>query len=276
MKLILIYIILFFSLISCSQKSKDIVTQIEGDNIEEQMMIAYREGVTALDQGDIFFAVKKFNEAEMLYPQSEWAPKASLMAAYSYWSEGYYKDSTEELKRFFKIYPQNRDLDYAYYLMAINYYDSIVDEKKDLRPLLKSKEYFEILIKNYPKTDYAVDAKYKLDLIEDVLAAKEMYIARHYIKKQKWIAALNRLKNVVNNYETTVYIEEALHRIVEVYYILGLENEAKKYATILGYNYQSSEWFKQSYNILNKTKKLEKNIDPTNNRNLLDKIKSIF
>ena len=276
MKLILIYIILFFSLISCSQKSKDIVTQIEGDNIEEQMMIAYREGVTALDQGDIFFAVKKFNEAEMLYPQSEWAPKASLMVAYSYWSEGYYKDSTEELKRFFKIYPQNRDLDYAYYLMAINYYDSIVDEKKDLRPLLKSKEYFEILTKDYPKTDYAIDAKYKLDLIEDVLAAKEMYIARHYIKKQKWIAALNRLKNVVNNYETTIYIEEALHRIVEVYYILGLENEAKKYATILGYNYQSSEWFKQSYNILNKTKKLEKNIDPTNNRNLLDKIKSIF
>ena len=276
MKLILIYIILFFSLISCSQKSKDIVTQIEGDNIEEQMMIAYREGVTALDQGDIFFAVKKFNEAEMLYPQSEWAPKASLMAAYSYWSEGYYKDSTEELKRFFKIYPQNRDLDYAYYLMAINYYDSIVDEKKDLRPLLKSKEYFEILTKDYPKTDYAIDAKYKLDLIEDVLAAKEMYIARHYIKKQKWIAALNRLKNVVNNYETTIYIEEALHRIVEVYYILGLENEAKKYATILGYNYQSSEWFKQSYNILNKTKKLEKNIDLTNNRNLLDKIKSIF
>lgn len=276
MKLILIYIILFFSLISCSQKSKDIVTQIEGDNIEEQMMIAYREGVTALDQGDVFFAVKKFNEAEMLYPQSEWAPKASLMAAYSYWSEGYYKDSTEELKRFFKIYPQNRDLDYAYYLMAINYYDSIVDEKKDLRPLLKSKEYFEILTKDYPKTDYAIDAKYKLDLIEDVLAAKEMYIARHYIKKQKWIAALNRLKNVVNNYETTIYIEEALHRIVEVYYILGLENEAKKYATILGYNYQSSEWFKQSYNILNKTKKLEKNIDPTNNRNLLDKIKSIF
>jgi outer membrane protein assembly factor BamD len=213
----------------------------------------------------------------MLYPQSEWAPKASLMAAYSYWSEGYYyKDSTEELKRFFKIYPKNRDLDYAYYLMAINYYDSIVDEKKDLRPLLKSKEYFEILIKDYPSTDYAIDAKYKLDLIEDVLAAKEMYIARHYIKKQKWIAALNRLKNVVNNYETTVYIEEALHRIVEVYYILGLENEAKKYATILGYNYQSSEWFNQSYNILNKTKKLEKNIDPTNNRNLLDKIKSIF
>ena len=276
MKLILIYIILFFSLISCSQKSKDIVTQIEGDNIEEQMMIAYREGHTALDQGDIFFAVKKFNEAEMLYPQSEWAPKASLMAAYSYWSEGYYKDSTQELNRFFKIYPKNRDLDYAYYLMAINYYDSIVDEKKDLRPLLKSKEYFEILIKDYPNTDYAIDAQYKLGLIEDVLAAKEMYIARHYIKKQKWIAALNRLKNVVNNYETTVYIEEALHRIVEVYYILGLENEAKKYATILGYNYQSSEWFNQSYNILNKTKKLEKNIDPTNNRNLLDKIKSIF
>jgi outer membrane protein assembly factor BamD len=276
MKLILIYIILFFSLISCSQKSKDIVTQIEGDNIEEQMMIAYKEGVTALDQGDIFFAVKKFNEAEMLYPQSEWAPKASLMAAYSYWSEGYYKDSTQELNRFFKIYPKNRDLDYAYYLIAINYYDSIVDEKKDLRPLLKSKEYFEILIKDYPNTDYAIDAQYKLGLIEDVLAAKEMYIARHYIKKQKWIAALNRLKNVVNNYETTVYIEEALHRIVEVYYILGLENEAKKYATILGYNYQSSEWFNQSYNILNKTKKLEKNIDPTNNRNLLDKIKSIF
>ena len=276
MRLIIFNIILILTLFSCSQKSKDIVTQIEGDNIEEQMMIAYREGITALDQGDVFYAVKKFNEAEMLYPQSEWASRASLMAAYSYWSEGYYRDSTEELNRFFKIYPKNRQIDYAYYLMAINYYDSIVDEKKDLRPLLKSKDYFEILIKDYPKTDYALDAKYKLSLIEDILAAKEMYIARHYIKKKKWIAALNRLKNVVDNFDTTIYIEEALHRIVEVYYILGLEDEAKKYATILGYNYQSGEWYNQTYNIFNKTKKLEKKRNFKSDRSLLDKIKSIF
>ena len=167
----------------------------------------------------------------------------------------------DELKRFLKLYPKYKNLDYAYYLLAMNYYDSIVNEKKDLKPLIEAQKYFTLILKNYSDTDYALDARYKLELIKDILAAKEMYIARHYIKKEKWIPAINRLKVVISNYDTTVYVEEALHRLVEVNYIIGLEDEAKRYANTLGYNYQSSMWYKQSYKIFNKDydiKKFEK------------------
>ena len=273
----IIYIILFILIQACSQKTEEIKTQIKGDSLKQQMIEAYNSGVVALENGDVLFAAKKFNEAELFFPQSEWAPKAALMASYAYWTQGYYSDSIDELKRFIKRYPKNNDLDYAYYLLAINYYDSIIDEKKDIRPLNKAKKYFEFILKNYPKSDYALDGKYKLELIQDLLAAKEMYLARHYMKKQKWIAAINRLKFVTENYDTTIYIEEALHRLVEVHYKIGLENEAQKYAKILGYNYQSSDWYKQSYKVFNKNyssiinKKKEKD-----KKDLLDKIKSFF
>ena len=275
MKNFLLKILFLFALYSCSQTPNEVVTKVKGKNVEEQMIIAYREGMEALEQGDIFFATKKFNEAEILYPQSEWASRASLMTAYAYWSDNYYRKSIQELKRFLKIYPKSENLAYAYYLLAINYYDSIVDEKKDLKPLQESKKYFEILVKKFPQTDFAIDAKYKLDLIQDILAAKEIYIARHYMKKQKWIAALNRLKFVVNNYQETIYIEEVLHRIVEIYYIIGLENEAKKYANILGYNYNSSEWYEQSYKILNKNYELNSK-KKKDKEKLLDRIKSFL
>lgn len=274
-----LFIILIIALISvsCSPKKNEIVTKVEGDNIEEQMIAAYEAGVQALKDGDIFYATKKFNESELLYPQSKWAPKASLMSAYAYWSESYYQNSVDELNRFLKTYPKNPNLDYAYYLLGMNYFDSIIDEKKDLKPLRESKKYFEILLKEYPDTDYALDAKYKLELIQDIYAAKELYIARHYIKKQKWIAALNRLKTIVDEYQTTIFIEEALHRLVEVNYIIGLEDEAKKYAKILGYNYQSSDWYKKSYNIFQMNDKnllREKKFDQK--KKLLDKVKSFF
>ena len=276
MKNLFLIICLVF-LFSCAQKSEEISTRIEGDSLEAQMIEAYNAGVAALEQGDILFATKKFNEAELLFPQSEWAPKASLMASYAYWKEAYYKNSVDELKRFIKLYPKNENLNYAYYLLAMNYYDSIVDEKKDLRPLTEAKRYFNIVIEKYPESDYALDGKYKLELIDDLLAAKEIYIARHYIKKEKWIAAINRLKIIVSDYDTTIYIEEALHRLVEVYYLIGLEEESKKYAKTLGYNYQSSEWYKESYRIFNKDYKVKK-IDPKNEpkEKLLDRIKSFF
>ncbi len=264
-------------LFSCSQKSEEIVTKVEGDSLESQMIEAYNAGVEALEQGDVLYASKKFNEAELLFPQSDWAPKAALMASYAYWKQAYYKNSVEELKRFIKLYPKNENLDYAYYLLAMNYYDSIVDEKKDLRPLTEAKRYFNFIIQKYPETDYALDGKYKLELIDDMLAAKEIFIARHYIKKEKWIAAINRLKIIVSDYDTTIYIEEALHRLVEVYYIIGLEEESKKYAKTLGYNYQSSEWYKESFRVFNKDykpKKIDKKNEPT--EKLLDKIKSFF
>jgi len=273
-------LILFFLFHSCSQKTEEIITQVEGESLEEQMITAYTAGVEALDKGDVLYATKKFNEAELLYPQSDWAPRASLMASYAYWSQAYYSNSVNELERFIKLYPKNKKLDYAYYLLAMNYYDSIVDEKKDLTPLVEAKKYFTLIINRYPESDYALDGKYKLNLIEDILAAKEMYVARHYIKKEKWIAALNRLKIIVNQYERTIYIEEALHRLVEVYYLIGLENEAEKYANTLGYNYQSGEWYKQSYKIFNKDYKLakkEKNSEQKDNKKkLLERIRSFF
>ena len=273
----LTFLILFTILIfSCSQKQTQ-VTKVEGSSLEQQMIEAYNAGVKALDEGDVLFATKKFNEAELIYPQSDWAPRSSLMAAYSYWSQGYYNNSINELKRFLKIYPKNKKIDYAYYLLAMNYYDSIVDEKKDLRPLEEAKKYFTLLVNEYPKTDYALDGKYKLELIQDMLAAKEMYIARHYIKKEKWIAAINRLKIVVNKYDTTIYVEEALHRLVEIYYKIGLEQEAEKYASVLGYNYQSGEWYKQTYKVFNKNYTTEKKQKKTEKKEkLLDKIKSFF
>ena len=271
--ILLISFLIFFQ--SCSPKNENVTTKIKGDNLEQQMIEAYEEGVAALEKGDVIFAAKKFNEAELLYPQSDWAPKASLMAAYGYWSQGYYSNSIEELKRFLKLYPKFKDLDYVYYLIAMNYYDSIVDEKKDLRPLNQAKKFFLKLRTDYPESDYAIDAKYKLELIQDILAAKEIYIARHYIKKEKWAAAINRLKTVVTEYDTTVYIEEALHRLVEVYYIMGLENEANKYAQVLGYNYQSGEWYKETYRIFNKDYKTIKKRDKKEKK-LLDRIKSFF
>ena len=272
-----IFLIIFLTfLISCAQKSEEVVTRIESKELEEQMIDAYNEGLRALNEGDVLFATKKFNEAELLYPQSDWAPRASLMAAYAYWTQNYFSNSVDELNRFIKLYPKNKNLDYAYYLLAMNYYDSIVDEKKDLRPLVRAKEYFTIVIQKYPKTDYALDGKYKIDLINEFLAAKEIYIARHYIKKEKWIAAINRLKFVISNYGTSIYVEEALHRLVEVYYTIGLENEAKKYAQILGYNYQSSEWYKKSYKIFNQNYEVSKKIDKKKNKKLIDRIRSFF
>ena len=197
-------IILALLLNSCSGVEKEKATIIQQDDLESEMIVTYKEGVQALKEGDVLYAAKKFNESELLYPQSSWAPKSSLMASYAYYRYGYYSDSIYELKRFIKLYSKNENLDYAYYLLAMNYYDSIVNEKKDLRPLLEAKKNFEFIIDKYPNTDFSLDAKYKLELIHDTLAAKEMYIARHYIKKEKWIAAINRFKKVINDYKNVL------------------------------------------------------------------------
>ena len=265
---------------SCGDANKQVSNELKGDNLEVQMIEAYKEGVEALEKGDVLFASKKFNEAELLFPQSEWASKASLMSSYAYWTQGYYSDGIEELKRFIKLYSNHENLDYAYYLLAMCYYDSIIDEKKDLRPLVEAEKYFNTLIEKYPETDYALDAKYKLGLIKDIIAAKEMFIARHYIKKEKWIAAINRLKNILEEYETTVYVEEALHRLVEIYYIIGLEEESKKYANLLGYNYVSSEWYEKSYSVFDTIYKKNKEQNIKNKKkkteSILKKFKSLF
>ena len=238
------------------------------------MLEAYQEGLNSLKGGDVLFAAKKFNEAETLYPQSSWAPKAALMAAYSYYSQDYYADSIMELERFIKIYPLNKNLSYAYYLMGLCYYEQIVDEKKDLKSISKSKDYFLFLIKNFPNTEYATDASFKIDLINDVLAGKEMYIGRYYFEREKWIAAINRFRTVIDEYESTIYVEEAIHRWVEIYYLIGLSDEAEKYAILLGYNYQSSEWYKKTYSLFDSTYD-KKRKDLANNDKKNNKIKKL-
>ena len=217
-----------------------------------QMIDSYKEGYEELEKGNVIYAAKKFNEAEMLYPQSEWAPKSVLLSAYAYYSQNYYDEALSELDRFFKKYPKHKNIDYAHFLYAMCYYENIIDEKKDLEPLVISKSRFEFVLKNYPNTDFALDAQYKINLINDVLASKEIYLGKYYIKKKKWVAAINRFKNVLENYETTIYVEEALHRLVEINYKIGLVEESEKYANVLGYNYQSSQWYEQSYKIFNK------------------------
>ena len=238
-------------LISCA-KEEPTVEIIEEKEINLQMIDAYQEGLKALDDSDGLLAAQKFGEAELLFPQSKWAPRAALMSAYSYYTQGYYSDAIYELERFLKRYPRHPRTDYAYYLLAITYYDTIVDETKDLEPILKSKKYFEYVINNFPDTDYSLDAKFKLELINEFLVSKEMYLARYYFDKEKWIPAINRFKNVVEKYDETIFIEEALHRLVEIHYKIGLVDEAKNYAYILGYNYQSSEWYEKSYKVFNK------------------------
>ena len=247
----IIILTLCLLLYSCGNTDNKISTIGEKD-IENQMIDSFNEGYKSLLEGDVLYAAKKFNEAELLFPQSEWAPKSALMSAYAYYSYDYYFDAIYELERFIKVYPTHSNVRYATYLLAMCYYENIINEKKDLKPLLKAKSIFESIKKKYPNTDFALDAKYKIYLIEDQLAAKEMYIGKHYIKKKKWVAAINRFKTVIEKYETTIYAEEALHRLVEIYYTIGLMEESQKYASVLGYNYQSSRWYENSYVVFNK------------------------
>ena len=246
---ILIFII-FFNLSSCTKKDEKILI-VEEKSLETQMIDAYNAGLEELEKNDVIYAAKKFNEAEIIYPQSIWAPRAALMAAYAYFSQLYYDDTIIELEKFLRKYKNHPRRDYAYYLLALSHYNLIVDETKDLEEILKAKEYFKIIIKDYPNTEFAVDAEFKLELIQEILASKEMYLARYYVDREKWIPAINRFKTVINEYETTIYVEEALHRLVELHYRLGLIGESKKYAYLLGYNYQSSEWYEESFKIFN-------------------------
>ena len=273
-----LFIAFFAILISCSKEEiKESI--IKEKSLDLQVLEAYQEGVKNLETGDVLYAAKKFNEAETLFPQSEWAPKSALMAAYAYYTQDYYSDTIAELERFIRVYPLSKNLDYVYYLLGISYYEQIVDEKKDLQSIIKAKEYFKIVSKNYPNTNYSLDAEYKIDLVNDTLASKEMYIGRYYFDRKKWIPAINRFRTVIDDYETTIYAQEALHRLVEVHYILGLKDEAKKYAKLLGYNYQSSKWYEKSYSVFDKeykenVKKRDKKRSKKNKT--LKKIKSLF
>ena len=275
-------LVCFIILILFGSCSKDVSkeTLIKEKSLELQVEEAYKEGMEALNNGDVIFAAKKFNEAEILFPQANSAPQSALMAAYSYYTQDYYSDAIAEYKRFLKVYPAHKDLGYVYYMLAICYYEQIVDEKKDLQSIINAKENFIIIIKNYSNSEYAIDAEFKIDLINDILAAKEMYLGRYYFDKKKWIPAINRFREIIDNYETTIYTQEALHRLVEVHYTIGLIDEAEKYAQLLGYNYQSSKWYENSYSLFDKTYKKRKRKKSVTNKKksggLIKKFKTLL
>ena len=274
--LVFLIITLIFLNNSCS-KEKEKISIIEEESLEMQMIKAYNDGLKELERGDAVYAAKKFNEAELLYPQSIWAPRAALMASYSYFSYLYYSDAVLELEKFLDKYKNHPRRDYAYYLLALSHYDQIIDETKDLNEILKAKKYFEIIIEKYPNTDFAIDSEYKLELIQELLASKEMYLARYYVEREKWIPAINRFKKVVIDYDETIYVEEALHRLVELHFKLGLINESKKYAVLLGYNYQSSKWYEATYKILNKDYvKISKNRNKGKKDSIIKKFKDLL
>ena len=270
-----IYILFFILIFACSKKEEK-VTIITEKNLETQMMEVYNQGMEEFERGDAIYASKKFSEAELLYPQSVWAPRAALMSAYSHFSQGYYNYAINDLERFLIKYKNHPQTVYAFYLMALCHYNQIIDEKKDFNEILLSKKYFEIIINDFPNTEYASDSKYKLELINEIIASKEMYLARYYIQREKWIPAINRLKKIINDHSTTIFIEEALYRLVELHYKLGLVDEAQKYAVLLGYNYRSSQWYEASYKILNKDYSTKKIIVEKDKSGFLQKFKNIF
>ena len=246
---ILFFLILF--LVSCGGSKKDSKV-INPPSSNEQAIKVYEEALNSLREGNYLYASKKFSEAEGMLPQIDWASKSALMSSYCLYNINFYDEAILNLERFIRIYPASPYVSYAHYLIAISYYEQILDEDKDIQPLLISKEKIEFYIKKFPDTDYTIDLKFKLDLVINQLAAKELLIARYYIKSEKWIPAINRLRIIVDEYNKTIFIEEALHRLVEIYYKIGLDDEAKSAAVLLGYNYNSSEWYEKSYKVLNK------------------------
>ena len=263
---------LIITFISCTKNEKPIYESVEKVDPYD----LYQEGLDSFKKNDFFFASKKFSQAELNFKDIDLAAKSAVMASYSLYGMNFYEEALDSLKIYLKTYPLDKNVIYAHYLIAIIHFEQITDEKKDLKPILNASEKINFFLEKYPNTDYSIDLKFKKNLIENQLAAKEMYVARYYISVQKWVPAINRLKIIIKKYDKTIFIEEALHRLVEIHYHLGLQNEAKKYASILGYNYNSSEWFKQSYKVLNKDydykKEIKVNDETKNKKNFFKRI----
>ena len=269
LRLLLVLNILFL-LISCS-KEEPIYTSQKTDPF-----ILYEEGYKAFESNDFFYANKKFDEAELNFENIDLAAKSAVMSIFSLYGINFYTEALENIKKFVQTYPADKRIIYVEYLKAVIFFEQINDEKKDLEPLLEANKQIDYFVKKYPNSDYTVDLRFKKDLIQNQLAAKELYNAKYYISVQKWIPAINRLKIIVKNYDKTIFIEEALHRLVEINYHLGLEEEAKNYAKILGYNYNSSEWFEQSYKILNKQYILKEKLEDKKKKEKDNIIKKII
>ena len=272
MRLLIIFIFAL-TLFSCTKKDK---RELQLPSTKQEAMEVYKGALKSMEEGQFLIASQKFDKSESLLPQTIWAAKSALMSSYCLYTLSFYDEAILNLKRFKKLYPADPNMDYASYLIAVIYYEQILDEKKDVEKLIFTKKAIEDFLKKYPNTDYAMDLKFKLDLVINQMAAKEISIARFYIQNEKWIPAINRLKIVVQEYDKTIFVEEALFRLVEIYYRIGLIEEAKAAASLLGYNYNSSEWYEKSYTVLNKSYKPMIVKDDKDEKNLVNRIKKIF
>jgi outer membrane protein assembly factor BamD len=210
----------------------------------------YNHAQDLMQQENYRDAAKAFEEVDREHPYSEWATRAEMMAAYAYYMSNQYDDAINAAKRYIELHPGNKDVPYAYYIVGICYYEQISDIGRDQELTHKAMDAFNELVRRFPDSDYARDAKLKLDLATDHLAGKEMEIGRYYEQRKDWVAAINRFRNVVEHYQTTTHVPEALHRLVECYLALGEPEEAQSAAAVLGYNFPGSDWYKRSYALL--------------------------
>lgn len=228
----------------CSDKNK------EGAYVERPVDELYNSAMDRTTKDDWYRAARDFEEVERQHPYSVWATRSELMAAYSYYQANRYDDAILAAQRFTQLHPGNRDSSYAYYLIAVSYYEQITDVGRDQEITRKALAALDEVVRRYPNTDYARDARYKIDLARDHLAGKEIEIGRFYETRGLCSAAINRYKAVVEQYQTTSHVPEALFRISECYVTLGVMDEATKVAAVLGYNYPGSDWYADSYYLL--------------------------
>lgn len=247
--------------------------EIDDEKIAEKnetVEVLYNKAYDTMNANTHKLAIEQFEEVERQHPYSEWASQAQVMAAYSAYRGGYYEDAIVILDRFVKLHPTHKSAPYAFYLKALCYYIQITDVGRDQRMTEMARSALRDVITRYPESEYAKDAKLKLDLTSDHLAGKEMEIGRYYLQREEYAAAINRFKFVVDYYETTSHVPEALHRLVEGYLRLGVVEEAKKYAAVLGHNFPGSDWYKYSYEML------KGNLSPEEKESTFDKYLKII
>ncbi|KAF0222573.1 MAG: hypothetical protein FD176_2540 [Rhodospirillaceae bacterium] len=219
--------------------------------VERPVEELYNEAMDLVEQGEYYKAAQAFDEVDRQHPYSVWATKAQLMNAYVLYERNKYPDALVALDRFIQLHPGNKDAPYAYYLKGLCYYEQITDVARDQKMTEMALKSLQEVVDRYPASSYARDAKLKVDLTRDHLAGKEMNIARYYQNRDQWLAALNRYKIVVEQYQTTSHVPEALHRMVEIYLTLGLTDEAKKTAAVIGHNFPGSDWYEDTFSMVN-------------------------
>lgn len=264
------FIIFLFALVGCGSNTN----QIKKPEKVPPLNVLYKAAYKFFEDGDWNDSILLFQKVETRYSFSEWAPKASLMIIYMYYETGDSFKTLENIKKFKKLYPKHENIDYVDFIRALTFYENINVISRDQTYTNSALKEFKKIMSNYPNSIYAEDSRLKIDLINEQLAGKEMYIARYYMKKSKWAGAIKRLNIIINKYDKTIYSKEALHRLVEIYYNLGNINEAKKYASILGYNFNNSEWYKKSYKIVADKNYQIENVETK--KKLKDRLKKLF